>query len=154
MRCNAGDEHTEALVEVNALKAATIVDGALCVPLVLHAGSFAEITNSVVVTNAVDMVDLLLRPSAVDVEPRQPMCGIFHTFDGDADIAVTNGRSSALSGAQPVDTFFYSELAQFRVVVKYAQQLGMRDKPQAVLFVRSPMRLKQERLPERLADAR
>jgi hypothetical protein len=59
----------------------------LTVPSVLLNSGLAEILNSIIVLDSIDMVDHRTGPSPIDVKPREPVSGICHSVNANDAVA-------------------------------------------------------------------
>lgn len=94
---------------------------------VLGTGSASQVCDPVVVSNAVDVVNVVRRPFTVGMKPRKPMSPVVPAINTDKRIAVVidsegNVSTSACGAASPTDS--PCEDPRLRVVVeKLAQTL-------------------------------
>lgn len=86
---------------------------------ILRAGCLPEVRQSVVFAVAVDVVYVIGRPVAMDVEPREPMSPVYAPVYADLDIAIDVGcTSDTLQMYVLVPAYPPSKHAGFWVVVK------------------------------------
>ena len=88
--------------------------------------SFAKIRYPVVISHTVAMIDFILRPSTVDVQPCQTMGGVTLDIDTNSPIPIMTNCSSYITDAHPVsNTHPVSDHTGVGVVVKdFSQPVG------------------------------
>ena len=77
----------------NALKTGSIVDLRPDIPSVFRICCLAQIDQSIVVKDAVDMVDLIFGPASVNVKPRKSMSKIGVPIDLYSDVSAADVSS-------------------------------------------------------------
>jgi len=80
---------------------ATFVILALAVLRILRISGAPQIANSVVTSVAVNMVQLMRGPFAVNVQPRQTMCGVKYVVKSDCDVAVSYAAARCVARSAP-----------------------------------------------------
>lgn len=100
----------------------------------------SKIRNSVVRSNAVDMVNLLIRPTTINVEPRKPMRWMALPVDSDANVSLVADCLCNCSGkplARP-PAIQPSEQPGFWVVVEQLFELLLRQRRIKISHAVSP----------------
>ncbi len=91
------------LPAVHPLEPRGVVGSSALIGLIKAVRCLSEITNSVVASDAVSVVDLILRPHPISVKPRQAMCRHEHIADRCPD-AVGESRAGHLPSAKTRST--------------------------------------------------
>ncbi len=93
--------------------------------LILHVYGSCDVTkifNPIVALVAIDMIDVMVGPSVIRVQPRQAMSLELHPVDPDACVPVTVDTPSDIAQFDPSAIYPPTELSGLRLVVQQASQ--------------------------------
>lgn len=117
-RRNCSSPVPGGLMKSNAHESRPVVGVDFSVLSVFRRGGFTEIANPVVVADAVDVIRVSVRPSAIDIEPRKPVSLILAAPDKYPSVSLCH-----VNAAGKLACFSPEEIACIGVVYKLGAQL-------------------------------